>query len=417
MHIVIISPSWPLEGAANGIVTYSDNMVKALRSRGHHVSILARRPTSPDMDLSTIDEQCSFITDYRPTLFDTLIARLGEWVSTGFSVYYIGGKSILAGLRKIEKKRPIDILEMEESFGWHYFLQSKVTFPIAMRLHGPHYVNGTLSDKPLVEWDVQRFKREERAFKYAQYVNSPCQWMLDEVQEKYGVRWPLQTVFFNPLAVLDQQQCWHETSYKPKQILFVGRFDAHKGGDIVLQAFAKIAAYDSEATLVFAGPDKGIELHDGSKRFIEDAMSLYLSDEQRARVRYIGPSEQALIKQLRKESHVTVMASRNEILGYTVVESLASAAPIVAPYVGGVKEIFDDGVSGVFFEGGNADDLSKKVIALFEDSLALEQIAAAGYKHCQRVFSLEAIGERAEEFYLSAIERHRKTPEYHSNES
>ncbi|MGS2718008.1 glycosyltransferase family 4 protein [Eionea flava] len=406
MHIVIISPSWPRQGAANGIVTYSDNMVVALRAQGHEVSVLARRRTCPDSDDSFIaNDNCTFITDYQPTFFEKLIARIGEAISIGFSVYYIGGRSILAGIRRIEKKRTIDILEMEESFGWHYFLQPKVNFPIVMRLHGPHYVNGTLSDRPLNEWDSQRFKREERAFKSAQYVNSPCQWMLDEVQAKYNVRWPLQAVFFNPLPVLDKDDCWHSKSYTPKQILFVGRFDSHKGGDIVIQAFAKIIAKEPSATLLFVGPDPGVEHADGKMR-IQEAIDNCLPKEQRSSLRYIGPSSGSLIQQLRRESHITVMASRNEILGYTVVESLASAAPIVAPYVGGVREVFDDGVSGVFFRGGDADDLAQKVMTLFDDTPTLEKIAAEGYKHCRQAFSLEKIGRQASNFYTLAVQQY-----------
>ncbi|MFT6221657.1 MAG: glycosyltransferase involved in cell wall biosynthesis [Candidatus Endobugula sp.] len=398
MNIIIFSPSWPKGVDANGIVTYCDNMVSALKRKGHRVFVLAGSRGE-----GAAGNDCFNVTGYKPSFLDRVFGRIGEFFSTGFNQYYLGAKSILYGIREIEKKAKIDVLEMEESFGWHYFLQKRVDFPIAMRLHGPHYINGTMGYKELTASDLQRFKREERAFRAARYVNAPCRWILDEPQKKFGISWPVQKVFFNPISVLNEDECWSPSTYIKKQVLFVGRFDAHKGGDLVIQAFAKVLAFDSAVTLIFAGPDRGIELPGGETLFVHNAIKKYIPQSQEGCVEYVGLADAEQVKLLRQQSHFTIMASRNENFPYAVIESLASAAPIIAANVGGIREVFDDKVSGVFFEGSNVDDLADRMIALLQDDCLLRDISVNAYNHCQSFFSPDLIAQKAVSFYEQAI--------------
>lgn len=405
MHIVILSPSWPRHGAANGIVTYCDSVVKSLKMQGHEVSVLARRRA---LDMDESEAASAYIEEYQPSTLEKIIGRIGEFFSPGFSQYYFGGKAILSGVRTIEKKKKIDVLEMEESFGWHYFLQKRVDFPVVMRLHGPYYINGPLSGEKLGALDYRRIKREERAFRAARYVNAPSNWVLEEPQKTYGIKWPFHMAFFNPIDPLPAEQCWSPSSYRPKQLLFVGRFDKLKGGDLVIEAFAKVLESDPDVTLVFAGPDKGVDLASGKRAFIQEAIEACLPKANVGRVQYIGLADADTIKSLRKQSHITLMASRSETLGYAVLESLAAAAPIVAPYVAGVCETFEDNVSGVFFEGGNSDDMAKKILVLLSDTKKVEMLSLAAYQRCQDVFSPTCIADEAIAFYREVMRDYAK---------
>ena len=60
----------------------------------------------------------------------------------------------------------------------------------------------------------------------------------------------------------------------PKRILFVGRFDRHKGGDLIIDAFGKILAQIPDARLWFVGPDMGYIDANGRTWHIEE----YLRD-------------------------------------------------------------------------------------------------------------------------------------------
>ena len=47
------------------------------------------------------------------------------------------------------------------------------------------------------------------------------------------------------------------------ELLFVGRFDNQKGGDILLAAFSKVFETAPNLTLNFVGPDFGVEVSPG----------------------------------------------------------------------------------------------------------------------------------------------------------
>lgn len=54
---------------------------------------------------------------------------------------------------------------------------------------------------------------------------------------------------------------------------------------------------------------------------------------------------------------INVLPSRNEGLGLTVIESMAAGVPTLGSRSGGIREIIEDGISGLLFEEGNAEAL------------------------------------------------------------
>lgn len=399
MNVVFLSPSWPKNVDASGIVTYTDYMVKALRARGHNVYVIAQQAS---VDVES-DKYSYYLGGYRYTVWQKLKAICGEFFSKGYKQYYLGACSILLALKDIQKVAKIDVFEMEESFGWHYFVQKAVDFPIAIRLHGPHFINGTMGNKELTFYDYQRFDREERAFRAARYVNAPCRWVLQSTRDRHAIDWPIKSVFFNPIDVLPVSECWSEHTYIDKQILFVGRFDAHKGGDLVIQAFAKLVELEPDATLLFAGPDRGFETTSGDIININQMIDEYIPESARRQISYLGLTSSKEVVSLRKASHITIMASRNENFPYSVLESLASAAPIIAARVGGIVEAFEDGNSGIFFKGADVDDLVQKMFSLMNDKNALTRISNNAYSRCADTYSPAVIADEAVDFYKRCI--------------
>jgi len=54
---------------------------------------------------------------------------------------------------------------------------------------------------------------------------------------------------------------------------------------------------------------------------------------------------------------INVLPSRKEGLGLTVIESMVAGVPTLGSRSGGIREIIEDGVSGLLFEEGNAEAL------------------------------------------------------------
>ena len=62
------------------------------------------------------------------------------------------------------------------------------------------------------------------------------------------------------------------------------------------------------------------------------------------------------------KSHFVVIPSRYESFSMVAIESLSCQTPIIAPYIGGLKEIIDSETIGLFFKAENIEDLYNKII-------------------------------------------------------
>jgi D-inositol-3-phosphate glycosyltransferase len=73
-----------------------------------------------------------------------------------------------------------------------------------------------------------------------------------------------------------------------------------------------------------------------------------------------------------------VQASREEGLGFSVLEALACETPVVAAAVGGLRETILDGVTGWTYPQGDARALAAAIASALDDPLEADRRASAG---------------------------------------
>ena len=73
-----------------------------------------------------------------------------------------------------------------------------------------------------------------------------------------------------PYAAPLTTKSWSLNEADPRLILFVGRFDRHKGGDLIIDAFARVLLEVPDARLWFVGPDRGYIDANGRTWHIEE---------------------------------------------------------------------------------------------------------------------------------------------------
>ncbi len=359
-------------------------------------------------------EKRVFSVDAGTDLSDKVFSMAGELLSPGYRIYRLGARGIVNEIVHILDKHSIDIIEMEESFGWHYHVQKQINVPIVMRLHGPHYVNGLMTGNPPTRLDKLRIKREKRAFLAAKYVSAPSEWVLNSVQQTTQANWPICRTIANPAPEVDESACWKFEHMISGQILFVGRFDRHKGGDIVLKAVAELFRTRPELSLVFAGPDHGV-FEAGKQYTLPTYAAKLFSESQMKQVRYLGPVDKPTIDRLRAESHITVIASRKENFPYTALEALAFGTAVVASRVGGITEIFEERQSGLYFEPENEVDLSDKIMELLDHPELLFELSDGAKKRARDRFSKHRLAIDTIDFYESVLREESKQTSVHSS--
>lgn len=401
MNIVIYSPSWPAQSSSNGITTYCSHIIPSLRALGHDVTVITSEIYDNTDDTSLVELK------YNTNVAIRAFLRLIDRVNQGYRQYYLVSRALVQTLESIDKIKKIDIFEIEESFGWHRYIQHKATFPVVMRLHGPHYINGVMTGKELTPSDENRIQREKNAFLQAKYVSAPCEWVLNDVKSSVNVKWNLSLVAHNPIPSIPISMRWHKKKINQQQILFVGRFDRHKGGDVVIDAFNEILKQHPNATLLFAGPDRGIFIN-GEEFDVHAYARKTLLNRNIHKFKYLGQVNHDQLATLRAESHATIIASRNENFPYTGLEALAFNSPIVASNAGGISELFENEISGLYFESGNAVDLALKVCRLLIDTQFAEKLSRNAQLRCSAIFSIDTVTRETLNFYNEVIRSYEK---------
>ena len=154
-------------------------------------------------------------------------------------------------------------------------------------------------------------------------------------------------------------------------VLFVGRVDAMKGIDTLLDGFADLYHREwvgPKPALVFVG---GTLLRDGTTvrpgpdlmPVVERAAELGFSEGLLLR----GSEPQELLPRYYSACTVAAVPSRYESFGLVAVEAMACGLPVVASRAGGLKFTVEEGVSGLLVEPGSAADLAEALAQVITD--------------------------------------------------
>jgi glycosyltransferase involved in cell wall biosynthesis len=392
-----VSPGWPPDSYANGIVTYIGNARQGLARAGVESYVFTGNVESDGPDVVSLKPYAP----PRPLLAASKVyERLTGMTTSAWNIGY----AVAGALRATHQKTPLDLFEMEESFGSAWYAQGAIPNPMVVRLHGPWCLVSPALGLP----DDAKFRRrvalEGCAIRDADCVSSPSRGALDEVRRYYGIELAEAEVVPNPVNLEPPEQRWSYEASDKKTVLFVGRFDRLKGADLVLAAFCKLAREIPRAELLLVGPEPGLLV--GGRRFTFDEYArAELPSELLPRIRRLGQVALPRIAELRRSSFVTVVASRYETFSMTTVEALAFGSPLVGPDAGGVAEIIEHEKNGLAFRHDNADDLASKLVSLFRHPDFASRLGAAGAEDVAKRFTPDAIAPEMAAFYQRVRKR------------
>lgn len=91
---------------------------------------------------------------------------------------------------------------------------------------------------------------------------------------------------------------------------------------------------------------------------------------------------------------ILVHAAHMENMPLTLIEALAHGRPVLAPAVGGIPEIFADGVEGRFWPLTDCGKAAECLIRLLEDEAEYEQTRAAAFRRYRKLFAPAVLGPR-----------------------
>jgi len=182
-------------------------------------------------------------------------------------------------------------------------------------------------------WERLRRWAYPRADKVVALTSGTAAWLHEHVPGSQlavipnAVRWPLE-----PTA----PEIAPPAREGRRRLLAVGRLHPHKGFDLLIEAFAMIAAYFPDWDLVILG--------EGESR---DVLQTQI-DEAQLSGRVSMPGRAGNIGQWYEESDLYVLSSRVEGLSNSLLEAMASGlAPVAFDCETGPREIIRQGIDGV----------------------------------------------------------------------
>lgn len=391
MRIGLVTPGWPGTSAANGIASAVYELAKGLTAIGHEVTIICHWTDSPSDDPRVI------VIDEKPVPF---------WGRLLFRLFpdHVVRNATIARLAEAAKtaidRHGIEILMMEETFGWAGEVRRALPIPVVVTLHGPHWLHRAKPGRPKRGPDARREDWEAAGLSRVDGLIAPSA----SVRDQTGVEWGLPNlptaVIGNPVH-LDPKAVPSARLTDP-HLLFVGRFDRIKGADILLDAFARVAGQHPTCRLTFVGPDGGFPQPDGSTLQLADAVAR-LPEGVRNRISILGRKSRVEVAALRQQHPITLITSRYETFGVALIEAMSAGSAVISSRVGGCAEVLQDGTTGLLVPPEDARALADACLRLLADPDLPLRLGTAAQADVAARFSSETIAREVVAFLAPLV--------------
>jgi glycosyltransferase involved in cell wall biosynthesis len=221
-----------------------------------------------------------------------------------------------------------------------------------------------------------KWRWNQSLFRRAAALTTWNQWAKDSLIQDYRIEEGKITVIPPGVDLAAWQPGEPATNRvdRPARLLFVGGDFARKGGFILLEAFRNGLSDRCELDIV---------THDQT-----------ICSEGPVRVhRGLSPNSPVL-RQLFSEADLFVLPTLGDIHPIVLVEAMASGLAVVATDVGAIREVVEDGVTGLLVPPHDARALGQAVISLLADLPRRRAFGSAGRLRADRLFCAERNSRR-----------------------
>jgi glycosyltransferase involved in cell wall biosynthesis len=178
----------------------------------------------------------------------------------------------------------------------------------------------------------------------------------------------------------------------------VGHAAPVKGWDVLLHAFAKVAAGKQDLHLLLVGSTSSTD----ERPFMEYLRSIVMEAGCADRVHFTDHRPD--VAEILKATNLFVFPSRSDGQGLALVEAMASGLPCLAAATGGIPDVITDGVNGLLFEREDVADLAEKLSRLLDDNQLRSRLAEAAREAANR-YTMDAYVQTIFRCYQLLLQR------------
>jgi glycogen synthase len=394
LRILFLSREYPPETGGGGIGTYVETIARALVARGHEVHVLSCVPRQ----------------------------RPGDHVRDGVHLHRRGVRRVLPKLRRripatarriegalscyLEYRRlglDVDVVEAPDWMAEGLVFALLRGLPLIGHLHTPLPVIGR-NNPGSFRWtrDAQVAGFLERmAIRRADLITSPSKLLVAELA-RLGwfrsdavtiVRYPADTEAWTNLASADSA---------PPRVLAVGRLEALKAPEILVQAASILAPDIPGLDIVFAGRS-GLRNGHSYREWLRE-----LAAELHAPCRFVGELSSSELAALYGSSRALALCSLHDNFPFAALEAMGAGRPVVCTDRTGTAELVHGSSAGAVVPVGDSAALAAALRPYLVDPELARAAGRAARSLVAHHCSPKRIGEEREVCYREAQRRWRQ---------
>ncbi len=399
--IVVVSQEYPAPKnsksqypPSGGIGTYSQVLAQSLAQRGHQVHVLAKGMAGTAKQIYSEQGVSVHRLPQKATGSNPISRRMRLIIDT------VRRMSAVKAELNAPTTPSFDIIETADWRAETLLSRTDKTRHAVWitRLHTPHFIvrkygdNRTTLNDRIVDWF------EKLNSQLADEITSPTHALAEVCLETWRLRpishIPNLVTISEPLNIPEKDTI--VIGYLP------GRFDDYKGFPILARALLEfLPDSGSRFQFVLLGSD---HVYDESKSLVQSLQPWIDGRNEPQLVKLLPRTTRSETQELTKSLDAVLVASRYENMPYVVLEAMASSKLVIAPRIGGLPEMIEDGVSGCLFDPDSSASLVqcfKRIATLNYSEMA--QIRKNARQVAREKYSLENLLPIHEVYYTHLI--------------
>lgn len=387
-RLCFVTPDYPPQDCG-GIGVFINHLCEALANDGHEITVITRDLTQKH----TVDFQNGVWVHRVPTMPHKNFKK-NENIPDIPPYIEAYADNVLNEIKRVQSIRNFQLV-----IGtiWNLDLSAVVAtryLPVATYLVTSYLL--MQSSKP--EWQAQEkeyyenhvkkmIEGEKWLLQNSDYLIGSTRAIIEDMQRLYNVE--LTNSFLIPFGI-PYEKFESERNYEKKDtltILFVGRFEKRKGIDTLLQVIPEIVDTFQNIEFVLAGD---YTVSDYKKDFEKR----YKDEKWYSRVKFLGVVDDERLEDLYKKCDIFVAPSRYESFGLIYLEAMRYAKACIGSNVGGIKEVIQNGQTGLLIEPSNAKELADALKKLIADEELRKKLGKNAQKAYFKSFTIEAFKNR-----------------------
>lgn len=403
LNICLLSQEYPPD-VVGGIGRLTYELACGLAARGHSVHVLTKSSNGQNTVDFEDDVWVHRLVEDRKELPPPSGTRAPAQI-------WNRSARLLRELRRIHDTQPIDIVEgpiwdaegLATVLDGSFVTVTSLETPLKMALEtNPGWIDGSPGQK---EFFDQLAAAEKTVTEGATGVRAISDAIADTMRSLYGVELSHDRLSVTPIGMRDRSI--NITAKRDNlfvDVLFTGRFEARKGIDVLLQVIPSVCAEFKRARFILVGEDR--PQPDGSN-FASRFRALHSREKFRDRVIFAGKVSDSEIEQHFANCEIFVGPSRYESFGLVFVEAMMFGKAAIGCRVGGMKEVIDEGVTGLLAKPGDADSLRAALADLLADADKRARMGKAGRARFLEHYTREKLTDRTLTFYQQVLRHER----------